>query len=532
MKIGPTIAWNREILHSTMVLPSPTPIDYGEPTSFFVFLVGHCEEWPDNREEQGDIALRDEFLRAGVPSNQVCFLKDKQCTKANCEEELQKFLGSTRKRSTLVFYYGGHGYSLGFKTIGEPWLYAEVCSQIDSLFQGERVLYLLDCCACGNLSYSIPIKTEKSYVCLANTAPYLRASDEGEEWVINHCWLQGMRRSNIPLQLVAEFIADRLALVMGDQFFGYLSPTVDSQATDWMPRHRQAIPEKLDWPRLEKNIPSDGIVTSDWSVGDPVFYKHPGGEPANIPPSWLMGYIVAEASNGSVRVRVEWPGRPSLAWVVTAHRDQLMNDFYMGQTWMLPRRFEEAQVELARRFRYIDFSAEPCTVLKGSEHDTVLDWRDYQWSQDMDVVQDEGEENPYGPLVAVQGKEPGDQRAVPVPQKVPFLESLSSIHTDEDGVEWERNAMIEGILSADKSICNARTQFGSTKLLAFWPEDGLWYDAEPLDPDRVPLSILATHAQFTLKGLYCPLKYEDGEYALSPLHYVRRRKDKICCFVS
>lgn len=218
-----------------MATLNTTVVDYGAPDSFFVFLVGHCEEWPENREEQGDIALYKEYLAAGVPKEQICYLKDDaECSQSNCQQQLQNFLTGTRAGTTLHFYYGGHGKPSGFKTIGGIWTYSQVCQTIDASFQGERVLYLLDCCASGNLCHSIPKfnthSKNKQYICLANTPPFVRASDEGEEWVINHCWLQCMRVNsngkNVPLQLVMEFIADRLALVLGNQFFGYVRWTL------------------------------------------------------------------------------------------------------------------------------------------------------------------------------------------------------------------------------------------------------------------------------------------------------------------
>jgi len=103
--------------------------------------------------------LRQAYLQAGVPSHQIVHvMDDEECTLANTRQQLLQFLMSIEqqqlltKSSTLVFYYGGHGMPGGFvMSDDEWWPYADVVSLIESEFQGGRVLYLLDCCASGNL---------------------------------------------------------------------------------------------------------------------------------------------------------------------------------------------------------------------------------------------------------------------------------------------------------------------------------------------------------------------------------------------
>lgn len=81
--------------------------NHGVPESFFVFIVGVNEQWENGRAKHGDIALFNTYIAAGVPSDQIVFVKDKDATKSNCEKRLTQFLKVSTPSSTLVFYYGG-----------------------------------------------------------------------------------------------------------------------------------------------------------------------------------------------------------------------------------------------------------------------------------------------------------------------------------------------------------------------------------------------------------------------------------------
>jgi hypothetical protein len=107
----------------------------------------------------------------------------------------------------------------------------------------------------------------------------------------------------------------------------------------------------------------------------------------------------------------------------------------------------------------------------------------------------------------------------PVTQVEPFLQTVPASRDDQK--LWARRAMIASLESAGKQLCHTGIKLDTKALTAYWPEEGEWYDAQPLDPDLIGLPILASHAQFTLPGKYCPVAYEDGEVALTPLHYVR-----------
>ena len=519
-------------------------IDYGAPQAFFVFLVGHCEEWPENRVEQGDIAVYHEYLAAGVPRSQICFVKDRDCTNTNCQKQLQNFLQTTRPQSTLVFYYAGHGHPTGFNTRHDEWTYRQVCHTVDERFQGERVLFLLDCCASGNLARWLapPFVVKKDYIAIANAAPFTEASDEGEEWVLSNSFIRGMRSNNgdVPLERVLDFLTDRLALVLGNQATVYTSSGADCQRSDWMPRRTpNYVSDVLEWNRLDENIPDDARVSSRWKKGSSVFYKHPGGsckpESRYLPPGWYSATIIRETDSDGCYVDLEVKcSTNGLVWEVRAPRIELMNDFYMGQTWMIPDQCERALCLLAKNFKFLDFSITPNTTVKvvaDSYGDRmrsarVLDWRYFDFKGYLKSGQC-SRDPPFGAHVAVEWCDDDSTTLLPVQNiSFPVLHvPLFSPSLDEvDGMEgtWARKAMLMSIESSGKVVVNAKDTMGS-KLVAFWPSDDRWYHAQPLDPNRVSLKILASHVEFTLKGPYCPLSYEDGDRYLSPVFYVDRR---------
>ncbi len=513
-------------------------VDYGAPESFFVFLVGHCKEWPENRVEQGDIALYNEYVGAGVPPDQILYIKDKKASKKNCEQQLSQFLKTTRPHSTLVFYYGGHGKPTGFCTHQAEWRFQDVTNMIERSFQGERVLFLLDCCASGNLAGCLrsPHTVTKHYVCLASSPAFVTTTDEGEEWILNYRWILAMRCSdgNLPLSRVIEYLSDRAALILGDQFTTYVSAGVDCTKGDWMPRRqRQDLSELIEWDRLEDHIPEDARVSAKWSIGDSVFYKHPGGgfKPSSeyIPPGWLTASILAENEDELVQLEVYYPER-NLKWNVQTPRRQLMNNFYMGQMWMLPDKFEKAQCVLAQSMKYLDYAIEANTMLKVSDKNgdtylaTVLDWRLFDWRAYLNS-RECNNEPPFGAHVPIRLLDKNETRLIPI-QSIrspnitvqPFLDSWESIKGNE--MEWARKALLRSIESSGKSVCHAGEKIVG-KMTAFRPEDEEWYDVEPMNPNTLSLKILATHAKFTLTGVYCPLAYEDGEFHLAPLFYIQ-----------
>eukprot|EP00934_Nitzschia_sp_Nitz4_P000667 Nitzschia sp. Nitz4//scaffold119_size111653//6161//7858//NITZ4_004174-RA/size111653-processed-gene-0.26-mRNA-1//-1//CDS//3329533788//667//frame0 len=539
----------------------------------YAFFVGHCEEWPENRKKEGDIAIHRAYLQAGLPPENVLYIKDRDCTKSNCQKQLVKFLKRCRANSTLLFYYAGHGKPEGFCTWKAPknsdisvWPFEQVVATIDSLFKGNRVLYLLDCCAAGNLCHVVhrltrptfsAEATHKQYVCLQSSPPYMVTRDDGVEWVVSRCWIKCMKEGS-SLAAAMEFLSDRTALVLGDQFLNYVSDDVDILTIDdrkWIPRlkddksfNKSAVDvSQLSWKKLEIEIPEDAKVSEDWMVGDYAFFKHIGGPVITsdqseqvVPPGWLRGKIQNSSDGGQVRMEIEYVPR-NIRWCVDASRDALLNDLYMAQVWMIPDGLQEVLLALSKHYKYIDHSHETSQLAPGticpivwddgkSQEARIVDWRDFDWETFMTTNSAAMfTRPPFGPHVPIRllaGESPLrllSLERIQLPNLVvrPFLESVEETMGKEE--EWARRSLVASLESCGKSICHAGDVFGKSKLKAYWPEEERWYKAKPLDPQTVSLEILTTHMQFTIPGPYCPLLYEDGDRVLSPLHYIRKK---------
>jgi predicted metal-binding transcription factor (methanogenesis marker protein 9) len=537
-----------ESKHTNRVDPNE---NYGNPESFFVFIVGINGQWEDGRSEEGDIALYNAYLSAGVPPDQVVFVKDQKATKSNCESELKRFLKHSHPSSTFLFYYGGHGQPTGFSTHEEEWRHQDVVDLIDSSFSGDRVIVLADCCGSGNFCKWLqkPLYSGRhSYVCIMSTAPYTEA---GAAWTMTSNWMTSMRCSGGSLQLrrVIDFLSDETARKKGDLLVVFLSKDVHSGSCTWLPQLPQdRARKKLSWRGLKHYVPQDAKVTSRWNIGDIVYYKHPGGpcptlEAMYVPPVWLRATIQSKLSWGRrLKLEVSGPAEPQLQWTVEVSRKELLNDLYMAPTCMVPDKFYEVQCELAMHCKYFDYSLPPSEKVKvigrdGDTHDAVvMDWKDVDWKAYLasGSCNDKG---PVGPYVAISWIEHKETSIMPLERVIipgHDVSSASEGHCHKTPVKVTypelsrpQDALTKSIESCGKEVCDARQALGTSRLACFWPEDGEWYDAEALDPSSVPLEVLASHALFAISGPYCPVHYEDDEIYLTPLHYVRR---KVCPF--
>jgi hypothetical protein len=207
---------------------------------------------------------------------------------------------------------------------------------------------------------------------------------------------------------------------------------------------------------------------------------------------------------------------------------------------MVPAKFYKVQCELAKNFKYLDYSLTPATAVNViDENDktydaSVIDWRDVDWKKYLASGSCDNS-RPYGPYVAIYWL--NDKKTLVVPLGrivVPGHDSLSASDSnflgtmkadDGNGNLWQRKALWKSIESCGKKVCNAGEALGTSKLSCFWPEDGEWYDADALDPSSISLDVLASHVMFTVAGKYCPVYYEeDYTTYLIPLHYIRKRK--------
>jgi len=133
-------------------------------------------------------------------------------------------------------------------------------------------------------------------------------------------------------------------------------------------------------------------------------------------------------------------------------------------------------------------------------------------------------------------RSPSDILAPKSIQKMTVASSSSLATNDSDGNEelerLRRQSLVEALKSSGKSIGNAESIFGTTKLSAFWPDTEEFYDATPIDIKgkdnnssgyESSLKLLATHFECPVPGVYCPIVYEDGVRYLVPVNHIYRR---------
>ena len=185
------------------------------PTTW-VFIVGNCKEFAEDRETLGDEKLYHSFLEF-LPSDStnVVWLKDDQCTKENCKDQFKRLLQQSQSsEDTLVFYYGGHGVRTGFRTLNAKWKYKEVIDMVEKFFGGNKVWFLVDCCHSGAFCQFLPSHTRKTYLYLTSTSADYRAS---EGWTITESFIYRMQ-GGIPetgetVQDFVRWVASRLSLI-------------------------------------------------------------------------------------------------------------------------------------------------------------------------------------------------------------------------------------------------------------------------------------------------------------------------------
>jgi hypothetical protein len=141
-----------------------------EPTRTWVVAVGilewqHNDSW-DSFPKAGrrDAELVEFFKQAGVPSNQILFLKDREATKERIQRSMARLLAGAREGDMLIFYFTGHGaqddagatyfanYDAGDDLSETAWPVRSIFDTIERNFKGTRVLLTADCCYSGALA--------------------------------------------------------------------------------------------------------------------------------------------------------------------------------------------------------------------------------------------------------------------------------------------------------------------------------------------------------------------------------------------
>lgn len=138
-----------------------------QPESTYAVIVGVLE-WKGKdlssfpKENRRDQALYDRLRAMGVPAAQMKLLLDGQATETAMAEAIETIARAAAARSTLVFYYAGHGYpgSRGICLANydagvngtEGFFVDRITELVKRYYRGSRVLLFADCCYSGGLS--------------------------------------------------------------------------------------------------------------------------------------------------------------------------------------------------------------------------------------------------------------------------------------------------------------------------------------------------------------------------------------------
>jgi hypothetical protein len=159
-----------------------------QPRRTWVFVVGTLE-WQDSesfdpfpQENRRDAQLVDFFRRAGVPAEQLLYLKDSQATTRRVRDSFAAFLSKAGEGDLLVVYYCGHGYksedarTTYFATYdagddAPGWSTDSIVKDIERYFKGAKALLTADCCYSGSLSEQArKFGRRVAYACLTSSS--------------------------------------------------------------------------------------------------------------------------------------------------------------------------------------------------------------------------------------------------------------------------------------------------------------------------------------------------------------------------
>jgi uncharacterized caspase-like protein len=159
-----------------------------QPSRTWVIAVGVLE-WQDSdsfnsfpKEGRKDAELVDFFKQAGVPRDQILFLKDKEATKDHILRAMTRLLARAHEGDMLIFYFTGHGaqddagatYFANYDADGDDLAHTalsvkSIFNLIERNFSGSRVLLTADCCYSGALAVEAARRrTSLAYAVLAS----------------------------------------------------------------------------------------------------------------------------------------------------------------------------------------------------------------------------------------------------------------------------------------------------------------------------------------------------------------------------
>ena len=552
------------------------------PESTLVFIVGHCAEFEKGREELGDKQLDACFQLYGA--RRVVFVKDDECTKENCEFQLQRLLQtSSRKGDTLVFYYGGHGTKKGFSTIGRKWRYSDAVDTIEQCFRGDKVWCLIDCCYSGCFSHHISPTTNNSWLCVMSSEATVEA---GDEWCMTDTFSKAMlgllhkpraattvaaaddHGSHLLTQDVVELMEDHHAVIKDDWLQATLTGTlIDATAPfpfliskdkltmkqsvygfgifglfitsffDWAPHFGNATNMKqgVSARRGKVKPPKPVVDTILWKrqvalqKGDKVYCKWQGGSPqpgaSYLFPLYFPATLLSDASQKEVEVEFDYKDQ---RWTCTVEfRTHVVPATYL---WMVIDDYIRAHRILTKHGRYLDATVTPGTKVWALFEDddvvytgTVLDYHETNWHK---VKINDHYEHCTGPFLWLEWKDEDGNNDI-VPKNHCVVISAESRKPTLEELRAQASDEPPAISARDAVLQHMET-LGKRLVLepaqnvtCLW--DGEWHPARTCE--KMPLcKILRQHLEFeNCKGnYYCVYWTKEGEYSLVPERLIRR----------
>lgn len=492
------------------------------PSSTHALLIGNDtnKEWQQNRSESGDVQFNRALSCYGqIPKQKIVSLQDANATKSKAESCLKDLCEKTFEGDSLIFYYGGHGKKSLFCTEQEPWYHTEVLSVIESKFRGSFVLIVADCCYSGSFSRAlkrIKNKNRVSYICIMSTLPNTEAISD---WIITNCLIRALK-GDILLDLhgdgiitvdeIINFTADEVAKIYRDRISCYCLPGQSNFPINTLfLNSRVRSTKKVEVPVGLTRLP---LQPAGWTglpqcyTGEKIFFKQ------QEPPIWSPAIVVSKCKK-SDDVCLDAGG-----YHETVPRKSLLRNTHFFK-YNVPFLFLETLCDLAKQGVYVCTTIPIGTKVKAFWVDgSILSGRVVSIKTFFRKTMNAKKllfYNKLGPHVTILWRNETFFSLVPIskllPESFPKKRKLSIINEQVSKKMQPYQLLKHSLKMNGKRLINANDIFLSKKLKCFFPKDGLWYEAESHDHDKLSCHALASHYCYEDEGDYVAIKWGNGK---------------------